>query len=128
MRILNLTTNPRKYINPTIDLIDRNLRILDDVYNVDISSLTSETTVESLAARHGPFDLLVMKGGIFFHHKIRNQKHYLPDLFDCDLPILVLHMGDDLHGWRKDHGYAFDLLSHTRAFVLSSATSAQFFR
>jgi len=128
MRIINLTPAITNYINPTIELIDRGIQGLDEVFSIDAESLSNGETVANLVRKHGNFDLIVLKGGLFFKHGLGGERAGPPDLFDCGLPILVIQMGDDLHGWRPEHGYAFDRLRDSGAFILSSAASAQFFK
>ena len=132
MRIIVLTYK-RFYVNPTRYLF---LSEVSEIKGVEIFGKgyrAPKLTIKEMENGSGKFDLVLIDSVYFFGRDTNRmiQMYNAPsmdwpqDLLDYGVPIIVLNLLDDIHGGVKDN---FVKLKDSKAFVLSTATSRQFFR
>lgn len=128
-----LLADKRPYFNPTRELIINHLASLPHVTLHGPGYCSTETHIKTLALKYGHFDLIICDSVYFYGYGTPKGRIYNPnnelkwpqDLFLYDSPLLVINLLDDVHGYSSE---TIERFVTNRVFLLSTATSKQFFK
>ena len=127
-----------KFVNPTNQLLQEALYNIKGVFRYDPGVDVLEKSLSAAVKRHGPFDLMLIDGALlkfpgypfWNRHIMRRQnhlsesqrEHWLDDIFEKKLPIIVISMLADPHGAPEEY---WQVIRKLDSFVLNPSYSFQ---